>query len=68
MKLIYIAGLAFLLSGCLVQGTDDLREFVAEAKAKQGAPVEPLPKMPQVEIYSYTAAERGVRISFEPAA
>lgn len=64
MRFIYMIGLALLLSGCLVQGTDDLREFVAEAKAKQGAPVEPLPKMPQVEIYSYTAAERGVRSPF----
>jgi type IV pilus assembly protein PilP len=52
------------LSGCFVQETDDLREFVAEAKAKQGAPVEALPKMPQVESYAYTAAEIGVRSPF----
>ena len=64
MRLFCIAAITLLLSGCLVQGTDDLHQFVAKAKAKQGAPVEPLPNMPQVEIYTYTAAERGVRSPF----
>ena len=53
-----------LLSGCFVQGTEDLQAFVAEAKQKEGAPVEPLPRMPPVKIYTYTAAERGVRSPF----
>ena len=64
MRLFCIAAFTLLLSGCFVQGTDDLRELVAKAKAKQGAPVQPLPKMPQVEVYTYTAAERGVRSPF----
>ncbi len=64
MRFFYLAAFTLLLSGCLVQGTDDLRKFVAEAKEKQGAPVEPLPKMPQVEVYTYTAAERGERSPF----
>ena len=64
MRSFFVVAFTLLLSGCFVQGTDDLREFVAEAKAKQGAPVEPLPKMPQVEAYAYTAAELGVRSPF----
>lgn len=52
------------LSGCFVQGSDDLREFVAAAKEKQGAPVEPLPKMPLVEVYAYSALEQGRRSPF----
>ena len=64
MRSLFVVAFTLLLSGCFVQGTDDLREFVAEAKAKQGAPVEPLPKMPQVEAYAYTAAERGARSPF----
>lgn len=64
MRFFYLAAFTLLLSGCLVQGADDLRKFVAEAKEKQGAPVEPSPKMPQVEVYTYTAAERGVRSPF----
>ena len=64
MRLLCIVLPALMLSGCFVQGTDDLREFIAEAKAKEGAPVEPLPKMPQVEVYAYTAAELGVRSPF----
>ena len=64
MRLLCIVLPALMLSGCFLQGTDDLREFIAEAKAKEGAPVEPLPKMPQVEVYAYTAAELGVRSPF----
>jgi len=64
VRLLCIVLPALMLSGCFVQGTDDLREFIAEAKAKEGAPVEPLPKMPQVEVYAYTAAELGVRSPF----
>jgi len=64
MRLFCMAAISLLLSGCLVQGTDDLRSFVAEAKAKQGAPVEPLPRMPEVEVYAYTAVERGLRSPF----
>ena len=67
MKSFFVVAFTLLLSGCFVQGTDDLREFVAEAKAKQGAPVEPLPKMQQVEAYAYTAAELGVRSPFMSA-
>jgi len=68
MRLFGIAAFTLLLSGCFVQGTDDLREFVAQAKAKEGAPVEPLPKMPQVEVYAYTAAGLGRRSPFMPLA
>ncbi len=68
MRLFCIAAFTLLLSGCFTRGTDDLREFVAEAKAKEGAPVEPLPKMPQVEGYAYTAAELGRRSPFMPLA
>ncbi|MEN8213246.1 MAG: pilus assembly protein PilP [Pseudomonadota bacterium] len=64
VKFLSIISLTLLLSGCFVQGTDDLREFVAEAKAKEGAPVEPLPMMAVVETYAYTAAERGIRSPF----
>ncbi len=64
MRLLGIVLSALMLSGCFVQGTDDLHEFVAEAKAKKGAPVEPLPKMSPVEVYAYTAEELGARSPF----
>lgn len=64
MRLLCIVLSALMLSGCFVQGTDDLHEFIAEAKAKKGAPVEPLPKMSPVEVYAYTAEELGVRSPF----
>ncbi|HBH36061.1 MAG TPA: hypothetical protein DDW45_06770 [Gammaproteobacteria bacterium] len=66
MRFLYIVLLTLMLSGCFVQGTDDLRAFVAEAKAKKGAPVAPIAKLPQVEVYAYTAAEQGVRSPFLP--
>ena len=63
-RVIYIIVSSLLLSGCLVQGTHDLQAFVAEAKQKEGAQVEPLPKMLPVEVYTYTAAEHGLRSPF----
>lgn len=49
-----VPGLVLLLSACGDGGMSDLREFVDEAKQRQGR-VEPLPEFRMVETYSYSA-------------
>jgi type IV pilus assembly protein PilP len=53
-----------LLSACVNQDMSDLREFVAEVKARQPGPLPPLPEMRQVEPFLYVAADR--RDPFRP--
>lgn len=46
--------LAVLTTGCM-QGTDDLREFVAEVKQRPARPIEPMPEIKTYEPFAYTA-------------
>lgn len=52
-----------LLAGC-AKGTRDLEEKLAEIRARQGAPVEPLPAMREFPPFPYTAFE--LRDPFAP--
>ncbi len=52
-----ILPLLLLLAGCSDGGVSDLRDFVAEAKQKQGR-IAPLPEFKPVETYVYSAHTR----------
>lgn len=58
-KIIYSVALSLsvLLAGCSDIGVGDLREFVAEAKQKQGS-VEPLPQFEPAKSFVYSAQSR----------
>lgn len=50
------AALAVALVGCTP--TDDLRQWVAQEKAKKGAPLQPLPVIKTFETFTYDAQDR----------
>ena len=47
-----------LLAGCGDKKMDDLKEFVAEVKAREPGPLPPLPELRQVEPFLYVAGGR----------
>jgi type IV pilus assembly protein PilP len=65
MKRVVLVALAtFLLAGCAQQDMRDLKDFIAEVKAREPGPLPPLPEMRQVEPFLYSAAGR--RDPFQP--
>lgn len=56
-RLVLLMGV-LLLAGCGDQKMDDLKEFVAEVKAREPGPLSPLPELRQVEPFLYVAGER----------
>lgn len=54
-----------VLGGC-TRGTSDLREWVAQQKAKKGAPIPPLPVIKTFETFTY--ADQDLRDPFGPSA
>ncbi|MEW9573504.1 pilus assembly protein PilP [Rhodanobacter sp. Si-c] len=56
---------ALLLGGC-TRGTSDLREWIAQQKAKKGAPIPPLPVIKTFETFTY--ADQDLRDPFGPSA
>ena len=57
--------LAVLLLGGCTRGTSDLREWVAQQKAKKGAPIPPLPVIKTFETFTY--ADQDLRDPFGPS-
>lgn len=55
--------LALSLSGC-AEDMSDLRQFVAQEKAKKPGPIEPLPQIQPYETFTYQAQD--VRSPFQP--
>ncbi len=55
---------AIFLSGC-TRGMSDLRGWVAQEKAKKGAPIEPLPVIKTFETFTY--ADQDKRDPFSPS-
>lgn len=47
-----------LLAGCGARDMSDLRQYVAEVKARQPGPIEQLPEVQQVDIFVYDDANR----------
>jgi type IV pilus assembly protein PilP len=56
---------ALMLGGC-TRGTSDLREWIAQQKAKKGAPIPPLPVIKTFETFTY--ADQDLRDPFGPSA
>ena len=63
-RILLMLGAALVLSGC-TRGMSDLREWVAQEKAKKGAPIQPLPVIKTFESFVYD--DQGKRDPFSPS-
>ena len=63
-RALLMLGTALILSGC-TRGMSDLREWVAQEKAKRGAPIQPLPVIKTLESFVYD--DQGKRDPFSPS-
>ncbi|HIE53737.1 MAG TPA: pilus assembly protein PilP [Chromatiaceae bacterium] len=57
-KYLFTAVAMLVLAGCSHQGMQDLREFVAEVKARPPTPIDPIPQITQAETFLYIAENR----------
>lgn len=57
--------LSLALGGCVNEELDDLKDFVAQVKAKPAKPIPPMPVIKSYESYRYVA--EGLRNPFEKA-
>lgn len=64
MKLLLVVAAALVLGGC-TRGMSDLRDWVAQEKAKRGAPIPPLPVIKTFE--SFTYGDQDKRDPFSPS-
>ncbi|HEX7815524.1 pilus assembly protein PilP [Dyella sp.] len=64
MRIALLLGVAMTLSAC--SGDSDLREWVAQEKAKKGAPIPPLPVIKTFETFTYN--DQGQRDPFGASA
>jgi len=64
LRLVLTLGFALIVSGC-TRGTSDLREWVAQEKAKKGAPITPLPVIKTFETFKYNDQDK--RDPFSPS-
>ncbi|WP_233843535.1 pilus assembly protein PilP [Dyella sp. 2HG41-7] len=65
MKLSLLIATALVLGGC-TRGMSDLRDWVAQEKAKRGAPIPALPVIKTFETFTYSDQEK--RDPFSPSA
>jgi type IV pilus assembly protein PilP len=63
-RVLLLLGTAIFLSGC-TRGMSDLRSWVAQEKAKKGAPIQPLPVIKTFETFKYDDQDR--RDPFSPS-
>ena len=59
-----VLGIALVLSGC-TRGTSDLRDWIAQEKAKKGGPITPLPVIKTFETFKYD--DQNKRDPFSPS-
>ena len=64
-RIALLLAVVLMLGGC-TRGTSDLREWVAQQKAKKGAPIPPLPVIKTFETFTY--ADQDLRDPFGPSA
>ncbi|KAA0071920.1 pilus assembly protein PilP [Rhodanobacter sp. T12-5] len=64
IRVLLMLGVALVLGGC-TKGMSDLRSWVAQEKAKKGAPIEPLPVIKTFETFKYDDQNR--RDPFSPS-
>jgi type IV pilus assembly protein PilP len=53
IKKLVVAGLLLVLTACAGDDVDDLRDYVAEVKAKPGKRIDPIPTFPPYQSYTY---------------
>jgi type IV pilus assembly protein PilP len=63
-RTLLMLALALVLGGC-TRGMSDLRDWVAQEKAKKGAPIQPLPVIKTFETFKYDDQDR--RDPFSPS-
>lgn len=64
-RLAFLLLAALALGGC-TRGTSDLRDWIAQQKARKGAPIPPLPVIQTFETFTY--ADQDLRDPFGPGA
>lgn len=64
MRVALMLGAALVLGGC-TRGMSDLRSWVAQEKARKGAPIQPLPVIKTFETFKYD--DQGRRDPFSPS-
>jgi type IV pilus assembly protein PilP len=64
MRALLMLGVALVLSGC-TRGMSDLRDWVAQEKARKGAPIQPLPVIKTFETFKYEDQDK--RDPFSPS-
>lgn len=57
-RLLLSAMLCLWLTACSTDRVEDLRQYVAETKAKSRGAIEPMPKIAAFEVYTYTSENR----------
>lgn len=63
-RLLLMVAAALVLAGC-TRGMSDLRNWVAQEKAKKGAPIQPLPVIKTFETFKYN--DQNLRDPFSPS-
>jgi type IV pilus assembly protein PilP len=63
-RLLLMLGVVLMVAGC-TRGMSDLRTWVAQEKAKKGAPIQPLPVIKTFETFTYADQDR--RDPFSPS-
>lgn len=63
-RFVLMLGALLVLSGC-TRGMSDLRSWVAQEKAKKGAPIQPLPVIKTFETFKYE--DQSLRDPFSPS-
>tara|TARA_B110000977_G_scaffold190497_1_gene261370 strand:+ start:666 stop:1208 length:543 start_codon:yes stop_codon:yes gene_type:complete len=53
VKKLVVTGLLVALTACAGDNVDDLRDYVAEVKAKPGKKIDPIPTFPPYQTYTY---------------
>lgn len=64
VRVVLMLGFVMLLSSC-TRGTSDLRDWIAQEKAKKGAPITPLPVIKTFETFKYDDQDK--RDPFSPS-
>lgn len=64
VRVLLMLGTALIVSGC-TRGTSDLRDWIAQEKAKKGAPITPLPVIKTFETFKYNDQDK--RDPFSPS-
>jgi type IV pilus assembly protein PilP len=64
LHVLFMLGMTLVVSGC-TRGTSDLRDWIAQEKAKKGAPITPLPVIKTFETFKYDDQDR--RDPFSPS-